>query len=184
MLSHIDFFHDCFFTQLSLFLTELVGHLLLVTLIFIHVIIPSWLGIILDNIIPNIRLLCSSLIWPLSNHLMHSWVDFPPYLWQFMDKQRCKRDRMCLILFILPLAKESLSAKWKWLESKNRIKKKKKGCLQYRCSKLCVVCSWDFPHHWDLKDCEIGCLRGGGGVGRKDRKWCSTLQFHRKEIVH
>ena len=33
---------------------------------------------------------------------------------------------MCLILFILPLAKESLSAKWKWLESKNRIKKKKK----------------------------------------------------------
>ena len=58
-LSHIDFFHDYFFTQLSL-LTELVGHLLLVTLIFIHVIIPSWLGIILDNIFPNIKLLCKS----------------------------------------------------------------------------------------------------------------------------
>ena len=75
-LSHIDFFHDYFFTQLSLFLTELVGHLLLVTLIFIHITIPSWLGIILDNIFPNIKLLCTSLIWPLSNRFVAHFSGF------------------------------------------------------------------------------------------------------------
>ena len=135
MLSHIDFFHDYFFTQLRPFLTELVGHLLLVTLIFTS---PYWAGLASFWTISS---LTSSFCAPVSFGLgltasLHTLMDFPLYLWQFMDKQRCKRDRMCLGLFILPLAKESLSAKWKWLESKSRIKKKKRGCPQYRCSKL------------------------------------------------
>ena len=65
-----------FLHKLRPFLTELVGHLLLVTLIFIHITIPSWLGIILDNIFPNIKLLCTSLIWPLSNRFVAHFSGF------------------------------------------------------------------------------------------------------------